>query len=170
MGGLAMTGTNVWAATAEPLPGDQPFPRGAALRVKPILVFDVPTRGDRTSWRSYGAIHTPEAAREEAARIEQELGQLRKKAEFPIQVQPVEVLDSQAKLEQVAVDDTDLCLVYAAGYVSQWPLKVPMVMFVRHRSGPFYLGFEIAHWRFLRDNGDQFARPDFDTDDVVVDS
>ena len=170
MGGLAMTGTNVWAVTAEPLPGDQPFPRGAALRVKPILVFDVPTRGDRTSWRSYGAIHTPEAAREEAARIEKELGQLREKAEFPIQVQPVELLDSQAKLEQVAVADTDLCLVYAAGYVSQWPLKVPMVMFVRHRSGPFYLGFEIAHWRFLRGNGDQFARPDYDTDDVVVDS
>ncbi len=29
-----------------------------------------------------------------------------------------------------------------------------MVMFVRHQSGPFYLGFEIAHWRFLRQNGD----------------
>ena len=85
-------------------------------------------------------------------------------------MQPVELLDSQAKLAQLAVDDVDLCLVYAAGYVSQWPLKVPMVMFVRHRSGPFYLGFEIAHWRFLRGNGDQFARPDFDTDDVVVDS
>ena len=133
-------------------------------------MFDVPTRGDRTSWRNYGAIHTPEAAQAEAARIEKELGQLREKAEFPIQVQPVQVLDSQAKLEKVSVDDTDLCLVYAAGFVSQWPLKVPMVMFVRHRSGPFYLGFEIAHWRFLRGNGDQFARPDYDTDDVVVDS
>ena len=140
---------------AEPVPADQPFPRGAALRVKPILVFDVPTRGDRTSWRSYGAIQTPEAAREEAARIEQELSQLQQKAEFPIQMQPVELLDSQAKLTQVAVNDTDLCIVYAAGAVGEWPLKTPMIMFVRHRSGPFYLGFEIAHWRFLRGNGDQ---------------
>ena len=45
-----------------------------------------------------------------------------------------------------------------------------MVMFVRHRSGPFYLGFEIAHWRFLRQSGDQLALKGFDTDDVVVDS
>ena len=170
MGGLAMTGTSLWAANAEPVPAAQPFPQGAALRVKPILVFDVPTRGDRTSWRNYGAIHTPEAARDEAGRIEKELAQLQQQAEFPLQVQPVLVLDSQAKLAQVSLDDTDLCIVYAAGFVSQWPLKGPMVMFVRHRSGPFYLGFEIAHWRFLRNNGDEFARPGFDTDDVVVDS
>lgn len=170
LGGLAVTRTSGRAAAAEPVPGDQPFPRGAALRVKPVLVFDVPQRGDRTSWRSYGGIHTPEAAREEAARIEKELAQLQQTAEFPVQVQPVELLDSQAKLAQLAVGDTDLCLVYAAGHVGQWPLKVPMIMFVRHRSGPFYLGFEIAHWRFLRANDDQFARPDFDTDDVVVDS
>ena len=43
-------------------------------------------------------------------------------------------------------------------------------MFVRHRSGAFYLGFEIAHWRFLRQSGDRFALKGFDTDDVVVDS
>jgi hypothetical protein len=170
MGGLAATAADVRAAAAGPVPATEPFPRGAALRVKPILVFDVPTRGDRTSWRSYGAIHTPEAAREEAARIEKELGQLKQKADFPLQVQPVELLDSQAKLAQVAVNDIDLCLVYAAGACTQWPLKVPMVMFVRHRSGPFYLGFEIAHWRFLRQSGDPCVLKGFDTDDVVVDS
>lgn len=170
VGGLAMTGTNAWGAAAEPVPADQPFPRGAPLRVKPILVFDVPRRGDRTSWRSYGAIHTPEAAQEEAGRIQKELAELQQKAEFPLQVLPVELLDSQGKLAQVAVDGIDLRVVYAAGSVTQWPLKVPMVMFVRHRSGPFYLGFEIAHWRFLRGSGDGFVRPDFDTDDVVVDS
>jgi len=170
MGGLAMAAAKVCAETAEPVTVEQPFPRGAALRVRPILVFDVPTRQDRSSWRSYGGIHTPEAAREEAGRIEKELGQLEQKAEFPIQVQPVQLLDSQAKLGQVALDDTDLCIVYAAGSCTQWPLKVPMAMFVRHRSGPFYLGFEIAHWRFLRQSGDPFVLEGFDTDDVVVDS
>jgi len=170
MGGLAMAATQVRAQTAEPVTVEQPFPRGAALRVKPILVFDVPTRKDRTSWRGYGGIHTPEAAREEAGRIEKELGQLKQKAEFPIQFEPVQLLDSQAKLKEVAVDDTDLCIVYAAGSCTQWPLEVPMVMFVRHRSGPFYLGFEIAHWRFLRQSGDPFVMEGFDTDDVVVDS
>ncbi len=170
MGGLAMIPSKVCAETAGPVPAKQPFPRGAALRIKPVLVFDVPTRIDKASWRSYGGIHTADAARDEAGRIEKELRELKQKAEFPIEVKPVQVLDSQAKLEQVTVDDTDLCIVYAAGHVTRWPLKVPMVMFVRHRSGPFYLGFEIAHWRFLRQGGDQFTMAGFDTDDVVVDS
>ena len=169
-GALAITAAKTWAAGAEALPATQPFPRGAALRVKPILVFDVPARQERQSWRGYGAIHTPAAAREEAGRIEKELEQLKQTAEFPLQFQPVEVLDSQAKLGQVAVSETDLCILYAAGNCTQWPLTVPMVMFVRHRSGPFYLGFEIAHWRFLRQSGDTPAVKDFDTEDVVVDS
>ena len=168
LGGMAHA-AEVRAESSEPTPG-QPFPRGAALRVKPILVYDVPRRQDKTSWRGYGGIHTHKAAREEAGRIEKELGQLKQKAEFPIQLQPVQLLDSQAKLRQVAVDDTDLCIVYAAGSCTQWPLKVPMAMFVRHRAGPFYLGFEIAHWRFLRQSGDPFVLEGFDTDDVVVDS
>jgi hypothetical protein len=170
MGGLAVAAANLRAADAGPVPAEKPFPQGSPLRVKPILVFDVPTRGDKTSWRGYGGIHTPEAAREEAARIEKELAELRQKADFPLQVLPVEALDSQGKLAGVAVDDADLCIVYAAGSCTQWPLKVPMVMFVRHRSGPFYLGFEIAHWRFLRQSGDSFVLKGFDTDDVVVDS
>jgi L-fucose isomerase-like protein len=45
-----------------------------------------------------------------------------------------------------------------------------MIMFLRHRSGPFYLGLEIANWRFLRQSGDVAAVPGFDTDDLVVDS
>jgi len=169
-GTLAVAGVTSWADAGEVALVEQPFPRGAALRVKPILVFDVPTRKEQDSWRSYGAIQTPAAARDEAARIERELKQLKDRAEFPIQVQSAEVLDSQAKLGQVSINDTDLCVVCAAGYVTQWPLKVPMVMFVRHQSGPFYLGFEIAHWRFLRQSGDVPALKGFDTDDVVVDS
>ena len=169
-GALAVAGVASWAGAGEVAAVEQPFPRGAALRVKPILVYDVPTRREQDSWRGYGAIQTPAAARDEAARIERELKQLKDRAEFPIQVQSAEVLDSQAKLGQVSINDTDLCVVCAAGYVTQWPLKVPMVMFVRHQSGPFYLGFEIAHWRFLRQSGDVPALKGFDTDDVVVDS
>ena len=169
-GGLAMLAREVGAESVGPAPAKEPFPRGAALRVRPVLVHDAPTRKDKASWRSYGDVQTAQAAREEAGRIEKELAQLTEKADFPVRFQPVQVLDSQDKLAQLAVDDTDLCIVYAAGSVTRWPLKIPMVMFVRHRSGPFYLGFEIAHWRFLRQNGDAQALPGFDTDDVVVDS
>lgn len=169
LGGLAMSPSTIWADTVGPVPALTPFPQGDPLRVKPILVFDTPSPADRSSWRPYGGIHTAEAAREEAGRIQEELKQLQQQAEFPLRVQEIELLDSQAKLAQLAVDEVDLCLVYAAGGVTQWPLNVPMVMFVRHRSGPFYLGFEIAHWRFLRGSGDEMVNPAFGIDDVVVD-
>ncbi|HOB97834.1 MAG TPA: twin-arginine translocation signal domain-containing protein [Verrucomicrobiota bacterium] len=168
-GALTLTVARVEGAS-ERVPADAPFPRGATLRVKPVLVFDAPTRQDQTSWRSYGGIHTLDAAREEAGRIGNELAALKAQAEFPIQVHPVEVLDSQARLRQMRVDDTDACIVYAAGSCTEWPLEVPMIMFLRHRSGPFYLGLEIANWRFLRQSGDVPAVPGFDADDLVVDS
>lgn len=167
VGTLSLAAGKVLAAEAVPA---APFPRGAAVRVKPILIYDVPSRREADSWRGYGGIQTSAAAREEAARIAQELEDLKSQAEFPIVVQPVEVLDSQAKLRQLSEQDTDFCLVYAAGYCTEWPLKSPMSMFVRHRSGPFYLGFEIANWRFLRQSGDLPAVKGFDTDDIVVDS
>lgn len=150
--------------------GEAPFPCGKPLRVKPVLVFDTPVRQDQNSWRNYGAIHTPAAASEEASRIGEEWDRIKQQAEFPIQVHPVEVLDSQAKLRQLAIGDTDVCVLYAAGYCTEWPLPVPMIMFLRQRSGPLYLGLEIAHWRFLRQSGDVPAMPGFDTDDLVVDS
>ncbi len=171
IGGIALPAADSHAARLEPVAGE-PFPRGDRLRVKPILVYDVPERKDRTSWRGYGAVHTHEAAREEAGRIEKELRALEEKAEFPIEFEPVAVLDSQARLPQATGGDTDLFLLYAAGNCTQWPqdATAPMLMFVRHRSGPFYLGYEIAHWRFLRGSGDQFTRQEYDADDVVVDS
>jgi len=66
-------------------------------------------------------------------------------------------------------------LLYAAGgFGMSWMLtlaasKTPKVMFLRHRSGPHYLWYEIAHWRLLRKNGDTFELPDMDVDDIVVD-
>jgi len=168
-GALTLTVVKAQGAAAR-VPAEAPFPRGTPLRVKPVLVFDLPGRQDQTSWRSYGGIHTPDAAREEAARIAKEMDGLKREAEFPIHVHPVEVLETQAKLRQLAIDETDVCIVYAAGYCTEWPLKVPMIMFLRHRSGPFYLGLEIANWRFLRQSGDVPAVPGFDTDDLVVDS
>ncbi|HOW63653.1 MAG TPA: sugar isomerase [Candidatus Paceibacterota bacterium] len=168
-GALTLSAAKARAA-GERVAAESPFPRGKPVRVKPILVFDVPVRRDQESWRSYGAIHTVAAAREEAARIEKELGALKQQAEFPMEIHPVELLDSQTKLRQLGMNDTDVCIVYAAGYCTEWPLKVPMIMFLRHRSGPFYLGLEIAHWRFLRQSGDVPAVAGFDMADLVVDS
>ncbi|MCU0248524.1 MAG: hypothetical protein MUC42_18310, partial [Bryobacter sp.] len=43
------------------------------------------------------------------------------------------------------------------------------LMFLRHRSGPAYLWYEIAHPRFLRKTVDEYGQPGFTNDDVVVD-
>ena len=61
--GLAMQGLVLGvagpasAARLESTPGT-PSPRGHTLRVKPVLVFQIPTRQEKTSWRWYGGIQT----------------------------------------------------------------------------------------------------------------
>jgi len=55
LGGGTALAAEVRTESSERTPG-QPFPRGAALRVKPILVYAVPKRKDKASWRSYGDI------------------------------------------------------------------------------------------------------------------
>jgi len=44
-----------------------------------------------------------------------------------------------------------------------------MIMFVRHRVGPYYVGYIRSHFRFLRGSGDEFVHEDYNTDDIVVD-
>ena len=43
-------------------------------------------------------------------------------------------------------------------------------MFVRHRSGPVYLWYEIVHPRFLRKTVDEYGQTGFGIQDVVVDN
>ena len=42
----------------------------------------------------------------------------------------------------------------------------PNIMFLRHKSGPYYLYHEIAHWRVLRHHEDAMAEPALDTGDI----
>jgi hypothetical protein len=146
------------------------------LVVKPVLIYDVPKRRNQTSWRNWGGIHTPEAANEEVARIQGELGKIKAGADFPLETLPVSsVLNGKqvAALEDLA--KADAFIAYAAG---GWMdaldvlLKTgkPLIVFLRHRSGPVYLWYEIISPRFLHQHGDQLATKGFDNDDVVVDS
>ncbi len=111
---------------------------------------------------------------EEAKRIERELKQLSSQTDFPIDVQPLALVNNAQQAAKVAGSDCDAFLVYAAGghdhrwYASLAAAK-PNVMFLRHRSGPYYLWHEIAHWRLLRHSGDTFTEPSMDVDDIVVD-
>jgi L-fucose isomerase-like protein len=83
-------------------------------------------------------------------------------------------VSSDAEASTTAAADCDAFLVFGASGAQQWlerlaASKKPNVLFVRHRSGPVYLWYEIAHWRLLRKSEDTLREPNLDVDDVVVD-
>jgi L-fucose isomerase-like protein len=169
--GAALVGPAANAADA----AETAFPRGAPLRVKPALTYQFWERREKTSWRSYGALQTKAEVNEEVQRIGDELKKLSAQAEFPIEVLPVARVASDRQAKKVADADCDVILIYGAGGFGMSAMltlvgsKAPKVMFLRHKSGPHYLWYEIAHWRLLRNNGDTFELPDMDVDDIVVD-
>jgi len=173
LGSLVLaTASQTRAVSTKPVLSGKALPCGAALRVKPVLTYQIEKRRDKQSWRSYGGLQTRADVNEETGRIEAELKKLASEAEFPIEVLPLALVDSDQKAEEVARTDCDVLLVYAAGGWQVYKLaasKTPNIMFLRHKSGYHYLWYEIAHWRLLRKNGDTFEEPNMDVDDIVVD-
>jgi hypothetical protein len=152
----------------------EPLPKGRALRVQPALMYGLEQRQEKTSWRSYGGLCTEADITAEIGRITGELQQLVGKAEFPINMLPLASIRDEDTARQVAGADADMIVLYAASGGTNIvntvaSSKTPMIMFIRHRSGPFYLWYEIAHWRFLRQNGDTFAAANADIQDIVID-
>ncbi|MFB3904080.1 MAG: sugar isomerase [Acidobacteriota bacterium] len=174
IGGSAL-GHLSWPALAAGL--DEMAPGRAPLVVKPILVYEVPQRRPQTSWRSWGGIQTEEQAREEVARIQTELTQVERKADFPIRFLPVSHLKKSEELEGLQ-NDMAACqamIVYGAGGSKAVYDKIgqsgkDVVLFVRHKSGPVYLWYEIISPRYLRQHQDRLAVAGIDFDDVVVDN
>jgi len=174
LGGLMpATISSARAASAKPASSGSALPLGTTLRIKPVLAYQIEKRQDKTSWRSYGGLQTQGQVNEEAVRIRAELRELASKAEFPIEILPLALVDSDQKAGKAAGIDCDVLLVYAAGGWQIYKLaasKTPNIMFLRHKSGHHYLWYEIAHWRLLRKNGDTFEEPNMDVDDIVVDN
>ncbi len=175
LGGILLnTNPPARAAPANQLPRSA-LPAGAPLRIQPALTYQIWTRQEKTSWRSYGGLQSRDEVNQEVHRIQEELKRLSSQADFPIDVLPLEKIENQEQANQVAAKDCDAILVYAAGgYGLTWlqalaASKVPNVMFLRYKSGPYSLWYEIAHWRLLRRNGDTMEEPNLDIDDIVVD-
>jgi len=148
------------------------LPYGKTLRVKPVLTYSIERRREKTSWRGYGGVQTQAIAKEEAGIIKNELKKLASQAEFPIEVLPVAQVDNDQSADAATAIDCDVLLLYAAGGSQVYKLAAsdkPTIMFVRHKSGYHYLWYEIAHWRFLRRNGDTIQETNMDVDDIVVD-
>ena len=175
LGGSVLTGLS-WPALAS---GQTRLPTPAKRRpltVKPILTYSTPTRRPQTSWRSWGGIQTQQDAEQEVGRIKGELEELRASADFPLEVLPVSAVRNKGEAEQVNdLKSADVILIYAAGgWMDMFePLAAagkPVIFFVRHRSGPVYLWYEIISSRYLRQHTDGLAVKGMDFQDVVVDS
>ncbi len=169
-GGLAWPLLAGQAATADEIYRPSP------LKVKPILVYEIPQRRPQTSWRSWGGIATEADARAEVARIQEELAALMKKAEFPLEVLPVAAVRQAADLAGVKdLEEAQALIVYAAGgwldvYDALDKTGKDRILFCRHKSGPVYLWYEIISPRYLRKHTDSQAVQGVDDDDVVIDS
>ncbi len=171
-GGIALSTLTATSAAAK-----EPVRLGkirSSLKVQPVLVYSVPQRREGTSWRSWGAIQTEQDATQERERISKELNELEKKSDFPVEMLPILSAQNPEQAAKITNGDHDVLIIYAAG---SWgdtletltnPDKWTLV-FLRHKSGPVYLWYEIISNRFLRKTVDEFGQPGVDTKDVIVD-
>ena len=144
------------------------------LVVQPALCYHIPQRRDQTSWRGWGGLHTEDDIVQEIARIEGELKSLAQQAEFPLEFKPVARVANVEQATAVRNGAADVMLIYGAtGGVGEMEALISPdrynLVFVRHKSGPVYLWYEIVHPRLLRKTVDEYGQPGLCTADVVVD-
>jgi len=173
--GAALTGLT-WSTIATAQTQGETAPKRRPLIVKPVLIYDVPQPRKQTSWRSWGGIQTEQDAEQEVARIQTELNDLTKRADFPVKFLPISRTHNAAGLAGATdLDKADAFLVYAAGggmdtFDTLANKSKDMIIFCRHTSGPVYLWYEIISPRYLRQHTDTLATKGVDDGDVVVDS
>lgn len=174
LGSVAFAATEPRAGSSEASPAS-PFPRGATLRVKPAIIAVIPRRAEKTSWRWYGGIQTPEDVQQEVQRLEKDMKELATDSEFPLEFLPMAVVGNEAQADQVAAGDQDAVLIFGAcsydyGHLaSRLAANAPAVLFVRHRTEPHYCQHVSISWILLRRMTDSQADPNLNAHDVVVD-
>jgi hypothetical protein len=175
LGGMALKGLS-WPMLSAIEMEEEPRLKRLPLKVKPILVYSIPTREPQTSWRGWGGIQTQRDADEEVARIQAELNKLRSEADFPVDFLPVSSVRRPTDLSAMGdLSSSQAILVYAAGgwmdiFNALGEMGKDMIFFCRHKPGPVYLWYEIISPRYLRQHTDSLAIKGVDDDDVVIDS
>ena len=157
--GTALSGLT-WSAVSAADHGDRAGPQRRALVVRPILTYETPTPRPQTSWRNWGGIQTQQQAEEELVRIQKELDQIKKRADFPLEiVTPVGIRNAQDLAKITDFAQADVCIIYAAGAGMNLFDEIAKqakntIIFCRHKSGPVYLWYEIISPRYLRQHTD----------------
>jgi L-fucose isomerase-like protein len=178
LAGMALRGLS-WPALSAVAADVEPVPERRPLVVKPILIHKVCTRRPQTSWRIWGGIQTEQDARQEVARIQNELAKLQSAADFPVRFLPVTAIRGAKELD--AAEDlasADALILYAAG--DYWfsgfadaiaRLGKDAIVFSRFMSGPFYSsGTTVSPCLLRGGSNDQLAVQGVDELDIVVDS
>lgn len=163
-------------------PDKPPIITGRPLRVQPILAHNVMAPKEKTSWRSWSDIINEPAAAEEMQRIAKELQDLSGKADFPLEILPTVKVTTTEQAANLQKGDFDAILLYAASNAGLFrpccaaDPKRDTVVFVRHKSGPIYYGYECLGTRFfqvpspeLRQRNSADNHGGVTLDDVVVD-
>ena len=75
---------------------------GRPVRIQPVLMYSLPKRREKTSWKSWGGIQTAEAVEQEAGRITGELRALAARADFPVEALPVRKVASVEEAARAA--------------------------------------------------------------------
>jgi len=175
LGTVALSGLSWAVLDAKPFP--QEFkPQRQPLVVKPILSYDIPSRREQTSWRSWGGVQTEKVAGEEIERITGELKTLGSKADFPVTFLPVSGVRTNQEISNISdLASADMFLVYAAGggmdrFDMLNKMGKDVIIFCRHKSGPVYLWYEIISPRYLRQHTDVLKVNGINENDIVIDS
>lgn len=156
-------------------PAARQKPIQQTVRVQPVLTYEFYKRREATSWRPWGGILNEQDLAQEKERIGGELKALSAASKFPLEIQPLAVASTPDQAAAVAAGKQDVTLLYGAGggaktleaaiTPNRWNL-----LFLRHRTGPAYLWYEIADPRLLRKTVDERTQPGLGVEDVVVDS
>ncbi len=144
------------------------------LRVQPILTYEIPKRRENTSWRQWGGLQTETDLRDEKARIEKELAAIKGRGPEGMEMLPLRTASTVDEAKAASQGEFDATVVYAAGgnnrvLEAATPADRWNILYIRHRSGPVYLWYEIVHPRYLRKTVDQYGQPGVTVDDVVID-
>jgi hypothetical protein len=152
------------------------------LKVKPVLVYNLFERVEAQTWREWGGLKTQDDVNNEVARIGKEIKMHLSGSDVPVEILPLEMVNSDESARIAAEASCDVLLIYAAGSAGDKVYRQnrmnmllsagkPVVMFLRHKSGPVYLWYEIVHPKLLRTAGsDDYNNKNLGVEDIVVDS
>ncbi len=149
---------------------------GKPLSIKPVLVYQLFKRREMASWRPWGGLHSEADVEEEVSRISKELTELEEKIDFKIEVLDILKINDIQQVYQYEdeLKRADIVLIYPASGSKQLLDKISeygkwVLFFIRHKSGPVYLWYEIIHPILLRNRTDHYMNARITIDDIIVD-